>query len=170
MTARGGREGTSDGGRHQLRAARDNAVVMHATAIAVDGRAALIRGPSGSGKSDLALRCLATAPNALTGGRACLVADDQVEVARAADGLVVTAPAAIRGRLEVRGFGIIELEVTEAAILALVCDLAPADDPIERLPEADCHAILMGQPVKLIRLHPFEASAPAKLLLALSRN
>src|SRR5689334_23520913 len=49
---------------------------VHATAIALGGNAALIRGAPGSGKSDLALRCLAIAPTALVPCPASLVADD----------------------------------------------------------------------------------------------
>jgi serine kinase of HPr protein (carbohydrate metabolism regulator) len=54
----------------------------HGTAIAIGSHAALIRGASGAGKSDLALRCLAVAPTALIPGPARLVADDRVELKR----------------------------------------------------------------------------------------
>ncbi|HEX3418624.1 MAG TPA: serine/threonine protein kinase, partial [Stellaceae bacterium] len=57
-------------------------MLVHATAIAIDGRAVLLRGPSGAGKSDLALR--------LIDGGARLVADDQVELRRAGERVVVT--------------------------------------------------------------------------------
>ncbi|TMJ62451.1 MAG: serine/threonine protein kinase [Alphaproteobacteria bacterium] len=70
-----------------------NPVLVHASAIAIDGRAVLLRGPSGAGKSDLALR--------LIDGGARLVADDQVELRRAGERVLVTAPAAIAGLIEV---------------------------------------------------------------------
>ena len=77
-------------------------ILLHATAVAIDGRAVLLRGPSGSGKSDLALR--------LIDAGARLVADDQSELSRRGDVLMVRAPATIAGLIEVRGLGILRLD------------------------------------------------------------
>ena len=96
---------------------------IHATAVAVGRRGALIRGPSGSGKSDLALRCLAICPSALLRDVVKLVADDQVILRREQSGLVATAPPTLRGRLEVRGVGILEVAVAGEADIVLVADL-----------------------------------------------
>jgi len=142
-------------------------VTLHATAIAVDGRAALLFGASGSGKSDLALRCLI--PAVRLGGRVVtpeLVADDQVEIALKDGRLVCRPPSTIAGRLEVRGLGILDVpHVTNARVaLAVVLDGPPA----ERMPEPAARQIL-GIEIPEIRLSPFEASAPMKLLLALHR-
>lgn len=144
--------------------------LIHATAIALAGRAALIRGPSGSGKSDLALRCLAAAPSPLVPQRAALVSDDQVEIERTASGrLWAHPPPAISGQIEVRGIGIVTLEadaLAQVTEVALVVDLVAAD-AIERFPLNEAPATLLGIQVPLIKVAPFEASAPAKVLIAL---
>jgi serine kinase of HPr protein (carbohydrate metabolism regulator) len=132
-------------------------VLVHATAIAIDGRAVLLRGPSGAGKSDLALR--------LIDGGARLVADDQVELRRAGERVLVTAPAAIAGLIEVRGVGILQVEPLAEAALAMCVDLVPSAE-VERLPEIRCEDVL-GVAVPAVALWPFEASAAAKLRFAL---
>jgi serine kinase of HPr protein (carbohydrate metabolism regulator) len=134
-----------------------NLVLVHATAIAIDGHAVLLRGPSGAGKSDLALR--------LIDGGARLVADDQAELRRAGERVLVTAPAAIAGLIEVRGVGILRVEALAEAVLAMCVDLVPWAE-VERLPEIRCEDVL-GLAVPSIALSPFEASAAAKLRLAL---
>lgn len=138
----------------------------HGTAIAVSGRAALIVGPSGAGKSDLALRCLAVAPTALIPAAAQLVSDDRVRVSLAGAVLRVEAPDAIRGKLEVRGMGIVEVPCAARADLALVVELVAAET-VERLPDPLPTRDFMGVSVPVLRLAPFEAAAPVKLLLAL---
>jgi len=132
-------------------------LLLHATAIAIDGRAVLLRGASGSGKSDLALRLIDA------GGR--LVADDQSELFRRGDRILVRAPAAIAGLIEVRGIGIFRLDALAEAPVALIVDLVPPET-LERLPLRQSETIL-GLALPLIALAPFEASAPAKLRLAL---
>jgi serine kinase of HPr protein (carbohydrate metabolism regulator) len=132
-------------------------ILVHATAIAIDGRAVLLRGPSGAGKSDLALR--------LIDAGARLVADDQVELRRAGGRVLVRAPAAIAGLMEVRGVGILQLEPLREAALAMCVDLVPSTE-VERLPEIRCEDVL-GLAVPSIALSPFEASAAAKLRFAL---
>lgn len=133
-------------------------LIVHATCVAHAGRAVLLCGPSGSGKSDLALR--------LIDGGAELVADDQV-VLRDDDGrLFASPPAALAGRMEVRGIGIVAVVHAASAPVVLAVDLvAPA--AVERLPEPAFRTWL-GHPVPLIALAPFEASAPAKIRIALA--
>jgi serine kinase of HPr protein (carbohydrate metabolism regulator) len=132
-------------------------VLVHATAVAIDGRALLLRGPSGAGKSDLALR--------LIDAGARLVADDQSELYRQGDRVIVRAPATIAGLLEVRGIGILRLDALAEAPVALIVDLVPAEK-IERLPARFTETIL-GLALPRIAVMPFEASAAAKLRLAL---
>ncbi|HEX3412364.1 MAG TPA: serine/threonine protein kinase [Stellaceae bacterium] len=132
-------------------------ILVHGTAIAIDGRAVLLRGPSGAGKSDLALR--------LIDGGARLVADDQVELRRAGERVLVTAPAALAGLIEIRGVGILRVEAVSEATLALLVNLVPSME-IDRLPETRCEDVL-GVAAPSIALSPFEASAAAKLRLAL---
>jgi HPr kinase/phosphorylase len=132
-------------------------MLVHATAVAIDRSAILLRGPPGAGKSDLALR--------LIDGGARLVADDQVELRQAENRVWVRAPAAIAGLIEIRGVGILRLRALGEAPLAMCVDLRPSDE-IERLPESRFEDVL-GVAVPLIAVSAFEASAAAKLRLAL---
>ena len=131
--------------------------LVHGTAVAIDGRAVLLRGPSGSGKSDLALR--------LIDAGAQLVADDQTELVRVGDRIVARPPATIVGLIEVRGIGILRLDPLMEAPLALLADLVQPET-VERLPMPRLELVL-GLDLPLIALMPFEASAAAKLRLAL---
>lgn len=143
--------------------------LIHATAIAAAGRAALIIGPSGSGKSDLALRAITTP--FIDNGRlveVALVADDQV-VVEAIDGrLVASAPATIAGKLEVRGIGIMDFPHKVAADLVLVVMLRPADE-IERLPSGKARHTLLGIDLPQVEIDAREPGAAARLVLALLR-
>ena len=132
---------------------------IHATAVVIDNRCILLRGPSGAGKSDLALR--------LIDGGAMLVADDRTELIRKEGDLIARCPSTIAGKLEVRGVGILTLPYVSPATVSMVVDLV-APEELERLPEAECIELL-GQQVRQISLAPFEASAPAKVRLALKR-
>lgn len=141
--------------------------LLHATAIAVRGCAVLIRGPSGAGKSDLALRCLASSiHHGGTDIAADLVADDQVIAERRGAVVLLSAPATIRDRIEIRGLGIWSWPALVSARLVAAVDLVTPSD-VERLPTLDAAEIL-GVSVPRLKLAPFELSAPAKLLLWLA--
>lgn len=131
-------------------------LLVHGTAVAIDGGAVLLRGPSGAGKSDLALR--------LIDGGARLVADDQVLLRRAGRQVLARAPASIAGLIEARGLGILRVEPLAEVPLVLIADLVPSGD-IERLPEARVETVL-GIALPLISVAPFEPSATAKLRFA----
>lgn len=148
----------------------DRTTQIHATAIALDGRAALILGPSGAGKSDLALRCILQGAwiNA-THRTATLVADDQVIVERQGDTVVARPPESIAGRIEVRGLGIVEMPHNPASNVSLAVALTRAD-AIERLPDPPPQHELLGLSIPLLRVAPFEASAHLKVMLALVRG
>ena len=135
----------------------EEAVLVHATAVAIGGRAVLLRGPSGSGKSDLALR--------LIDAGARLVSDDQTRIWRNGNVLMTRAPKPIAGLIEVRGVGIVRLEPLPMARLALIADLV-AVQHVERLPEPSSETIF-GLTIPRVAIAPFEASAPIKLRLAL---
>jgi HPr kinase/phosphorylase len=130
---------------------------IHATCIALDGRGVLLRGPSGSGKSDMALR--------LIDAGAELVADDRVDLSLAEGILTASAPPALRDLLEVRGLGILQFPALTAAPVAVVCNLVAALD-VKRHPEDNCTTIL-GVELPIFALAPFEASAILKVQLAL---
>ena len=126
-------------------------------------QAVVLRGASGSGKSDLALR--------LIEGGARLIADDQTRLLKKGRGLVATVPTVLKALMEVRGVGIVKLarrETVASARLALLVDLV-APERIERLPEPESE-LLLGIAVPRLALAPFEASAAAKLRRALARQ
>src|ERR1051326_6191249 len=76
---------TLGGVDHSLPVNRRGVVALvHASCVAVDGIGVLIRGPSGSGKSDLALRLIA--------GGADLVCDCYCELSVVAGRLIARAP------------------------------------------------------------------------------
>jgi HPr kinase/phosphorylase len=135
------------------------AIELHGTAVAIEGQGLLLRGPSGSGKSDLALR--------LVDGGAKLIADDRVRIERRGTALWIMMPSGIpdslRHKIEIRGLGIASLPGLAEAPLALAVDLVPSLAP-ERLPRAQiCH--YLGIDLPLIAIDPFVISAAAKLRL-----
>lgn len=134
---------------------------IHATCVDIGGAGVLLRGPSGSGKSDLALR--------LIDSGARLVADDRTELALQGSGdeqrVVASAPKEIAGKIEARGLGILTVDALGETPVALVVDMVDAGE-VERVPEPASLEIL-GLAIPLVRLDPFEVSAPAKLRAAL---
>ena len=129
--------------------------MVHATTVAKDGRGVVIAGRSGSGKSDLALR--------LIDRGFMLVSDDQTLISKSDGVLMASAPATIRGKIEVRGIGILKLPNADSAAVSLWVDLA---NEIKRLPDGEQHRIL-GVDVPQISLDAMTASAPIKVELAL---
>ena len=99
-------------------------LLLHASCVAARGRAVLILGASGSGKSALALQLMALG--------ATLVADDQTILTAGPQGLVASAPEAIRGRIEARFVGLLTAEAMASAPVALAVDLDREET--ERLP------------------------------------
>ncbi|HYJ81380.1 MAG TPA: HPr kinase/phosphatase C-terminal domain-containing protein [Allosphingosinicella sp.] len=131
--------------------------VVHASCVAIRGRAVLLAGRSGAGKSDLALR--------LIDRGAELVSDDYTELRRVGDRLLAQAPTTIAGRIEVRGIGIVELAAAAAVPVCLYADLDSAPD---RLPEPASIRVA-GVEIPLVALAALEPSAPLKLEQALVR-
>ena len=129
---------------------------VHASAVAIQGRAVLIAGLSGKGKSDLALR--------LIDRGAALVSDDYTIVRRVDGRLVATAPPNIAGRIEARGVGLLDFPNAEDVPVALIIDL---DRDAQRLPEAGETRMMAGIAIPVIGLAALEASAPIKVEAAL---
>ncbi len=141
-----------------MTASRLSSETVHASAVAVAGRAVLIGGRSGQGKSDLALR--------LIDRGAALVSDDYTIVRRVGGRLVAGAPGTIAGKIEVRGLGLIEMKAETDIPVALFVDL---DSAMERLPEPGETRTLAGVAIPVVRLNALEASAPIKVELALAQ-
>jgi serine kinase of HPr protein (carbohydrate metabolism regulator) len=137
---------------------RLSAETVHASSVATDGRAVLITGPSGSGKSDLALRLL---DRGFT-----LVSDDQTIVKLDGDRLLATAPPNIAGKLEIRGIGIVEMERLSDVPVALLVELT---SDIQRLPDDSRERPILGVKLPLVSMDALTASAPSKVALALDR-
>lgn len=146
-------------------------VLLHATAVDLRSLApwrtapgastgVLLLGPSGAGKSDLALR--------LIDGGALLVSDDQTELVVESGRLIARAPASIKGRLEVRGVGLVSAPHAESCAIAAAFLLTPGR-AIARMPEPDAWSPpgLAGAPlVPLLLFDPFTAAAASKLRAA----
>ena len=129
---------------------------LHATSVARGGRAVLLLGPSGSGKSDLALRLLDHGFS--------LVADDRTLLQLRGERLMASAPESIRGKIEVRGLGIVTLPFVSDVPVALAVELG---GEIERFPFDARERVFLEVPVPLIAVDPVAASASAKVALAL---
>ncbi len=143
--------------------------VVAGTAIVLGDRAVLLRGRSGAGKSDLALRAMAASLGCFSGSSFDLVGDDQVVVRRRGGSLLVEAHPRLAGLLEVRGVGVLPVPHVPGAELLLIADLAAAGD-IERLPDPWPTETLLGVRLPVMRIAALEASAPLKLALALLRR
>jgi serine kinase of HPr protein (carbohydrate metabolism regulator) len=128
----------------------------HASTVAVAGKAILITGPTGAGKSDLALR--------LIDRGAQLVSDDYTLVQKRMDSLWATAAPNIEGKIEVRGLGILDMPFISEAEIKLIIVLSTVT---ERYPLTDAQEIVLGIAVPVITLSPFEASSVIKAELAL---
>ena len=132
--------------------------MVHASTVAIRGRAVLITGPSGSGKSDLALRLIDRGFS--------LVSDDQTIVRRDGDRLLAAPPPTIAGKLEIRGIGIVEMEALQDVPVALIVDLT---GDYARLPDDNRERQLLGVPLPLITVDAMTASAAAKVALGLDK-
>ena len=135
---------------------RLSAETIHATAVALEGRAVLLTGPSGSGKSDLALRLLDRG--------FVLVSDDRTLMKRDGQRLLATAAPNIAGKLEVRGIGIVNVDWTGDVPVALLVELT---SEIQRLPEDGRERAILGVALPVVSIDPTTASAAAKVAVAL---
>ncbi|MFN3350376.1 HPr kinase/phosphorylase [Pseudorhodoplanes sp.] len=132
---------------------------IHATGLLFGRRGVLIRGPSGSGKSRLALALLQS-------GRARfvrLVGDDRLHLTAAHGRLLMQPAAALQGLIEVRGLGIVRMPYEPLALSHIVVDLAAADGLRLPEPEATVTEILGA---RLARLPVAPGNDPFPLILA----
>ncbi len=128
---------------------------LHATTVAVDGRGILICGPSGSGKSALALQLIALGAD--------LVADDRTHIIKDGNLLVANVPDTIVGLIEARGVGLLRIAHAADVPLILAVDLSRRE--MERLPQHHSMTVLG---VDLPSLHKIDSTHfPAAILLYL---
>ena len=114
--------------------------VLHATCVAVADNAVLIIGPSGSGKSALALQLMALG--------ATLVSDDRTSVARHETEIFARPVNGIKGMIEARGVGLLSADIREVASICLIVDMG--QEEVERLPQYHTYS-LFGQKIPLLR-------------------
>jgi serine kinase of HPr protein (carbohydrate metabolism regulator) len=139
-----------------------DAPTIHASAVLIGPKAVLIRGPAGSGKSQLAWQLLqGTLVGALPFAR--LVADDRAHIDMTGGQVLVRPAPALAGLLEIRGLGIRRLPYEPVAAVALVVDLAATD--ADRLPVRDAGQTTL-EGVVLPRLAVAVGQAALPLLLA----
>jgi hypothetical protein len=124
---------------------------VHASCVALDGRAVLLLGVSGSGKSDLALR--------LIDRGWAFVADDYVHVKNSGGRLAASPPPKIAGRMEIRNVGLVDIPHLQSATVALAIWL---DGTPERMPQIG-HWHYDGVDVPAFAINAFEPSAPLKI-------
>jgi HPr kinase/phosphorylase len=134
---------------------------VHASCVAVGSKGVLLLGASGAAKSDLALR--------LIDEGAMLVADDRTDLFVKRGKLFARAPEVLAGLIEVRGLGIARLSRRKEIAIALVVQLGRAGT---RLPHRQFYTapqpVNGAHPVSLITMDGREASASAKIRLALA--
>ena len=135
---------------------------IHATCVAIGGKGVLILGKSGSGKSDLALRLIEHKT-------AILVADDRVDMSILGGNLFAQAPDLLKGLLEVRGVGLVNLKYAQDAKISLVVNLVGSLDEIERMPEEKFYTF-GSVSLPMLNLYPFEISAVDKVVIKLNGN
>ncbi len=130
--------------------------IIHATAVAINGHGILLLGPSGSGKSDLAIR--------LIDRGARLISDDAVVVSSPDATPILKAAPNIEGLIEVRGVGICTIEAVSSAPLRMAIELA---SEIERMPKENLTTKVAGFDVPLVKFRAFESSSAIKIEYAL---
>ncbi len=135
---------------------------IHASCVVYKNKGVLICGKSGRGKSDLSLRLI------MDKGF-CLVGDDRIDIFEKKGKLRAYSVNTIENMLEVRGLGLAHFPSKKAANIDLVVDLVENLEEVSRLPEAE-FVELEGIKIRKIRLWAFEASAPDKILLALTQK
>jgi HPr kinase/phosphorylase len=137
----------------------DNQLTTHATAVAISGGGVMICGQSGSGKSDLALR--------LIDRGATLISDDYVDIRRENEDLLLSPPANLAGKLEIRSLGIVERDHVSGIALKMVINLK--DNP-DRFPLDKQIMNLLGINIPFCTLDAMESSAAIKVEWALQRR
>lgn len=134
--------------------------IIHATCVAVGKKGILLKGKSGSGKSDLALRLIDRGHQ--------LVSDDQVRLTVKDISLYASAPETIAGMLEIHGLGIMRMPYVPSVIIDAVVELTDKDS-VDRMPSKK-NILINGISMPQFLLYPFAQSAPLKIEQLLTQN
>ena len=131
---------------------------FHSTSVVIEDLGILIRGKSGAGKSDLALR--------LIDSGATLVSDDLTICKKIGDYLYLYPHPETKGLLEVRELGIMTVPYVENVRLFLVVELV--EEEFERMPGMMSCSIL-GVKFPKIKIFGKSSSAVAKIKIKLNQ-
>ena len=131
--------------------------LIHASCVEFMGTGLLICGPSGSGKSDLCLRMIEAG--------AAFISDDQTVLENKKGKLTARCPASIKGLLEIRGIGIVEMPFIDETEISLKLSLKSLDQ-IDRMPEKQTEFI-EGIEIPVFSINAFSASAIIKIKMML---
>ena len=135
---------------------------IHATCVAINQNGILILGVSGAGKSDMALRLIENK-------NAFLVSDDRTDILCNENKIYAKAPDIIKGLLEVRGVGVVNVQCIDNCEVKLVVNLADNLAQIERMPVEKFYEI-NNVKIPMINLYPFEISAIDKVVIKLKAS
>ncbi len=134
----------------------------HCTCVAIGGVGVMIEGAAGAGKTSLALGLIEAAR--ARGLDGALVADDQALLSARGGRLMARVPGPIAGKVELRGFGICEVEHREEAMIGVVAEIAEPET-IERMPEPQtCERA--GVSVDLVRVPARHEALGVRIILA----
>lgn len=136
-------------------------VAVHASAVAVGEAGLLIRGASGAGKSSLALALLEATHRA--GRFGALIGDDVVHLFANHERLIARGHPIVRGKIERRGQGIIEIGAEPAVVVRLVIDLLPPDQAARYPDPVNPYVTLCDVELPLLRLRAGSAAADSAL-------
>ena len=117
-------------------------VLPNVSCVALRGRAVLISGPPGSGKSSLALALMDR------GGE--LIGDDGVTLSQVGELVVATPPPNTEGLIEIRNVGLLEVPTGRAPVAIVINLLRDA----ERLPLGHGYRMLLGHKIPQVDLYP----------------
>ncbi len=131
---------------------------IHATCIDLKGKGILLLGKSGSNKSGLALQMIELF-------QAKLVADDRTDLNVSVNKITASCPNTIKGKLEIRGIGIIDFPYVEQTVLRLAVELVERPEDIERLPVPAFYE-LENVKIPKIYLYSFDTAGCCKLKIA----
>lgn len=136
--------------------------IIQASAVAIGGRAIMIEGETGTGKSSLALALIDR------GGE--LIGDDGVALTRKAGTIIASPPPNIAGKLEIRHVGIVEMPTTSAP-LAIVLHLSLEEaGQIPRYIEMAEQAEFLGVAVPKLTLPARDNTLPLRAEWALKHH
>ncbi len=138
-------------------------VAIHASALALGEAGIVIRGASGAGKSSLALALLEAARQA--GRFGALIGDDRVHLSAHHGRLIARGHPAVRGKIERRGQGLLEIGAEPAAMVRLIVDILPPDQVLRYPDPVNPYVTLCDVELPLLRLRAGDGAYDSALVI-----